>query len=136
MLVGVVGSWTGGSDLGVVGGGRDFWSRVRKSRHSAGVDSVPAMVCVGGISVGLAGTVSSEGTVDGDEVLNRSVLRDIAVGGGAIPSTPIRGGKVWVLLEMRTTAILVMSYGLDMENLLSVGWCRVIGCAGGAVRAI
>ena len=93
------------------------------------------MVYVGDISVGLAGTVSSEGTVDGDEVLNRSVLRDIAVGGGALPSTPVRGRKVWVLPEMRTTTILIVSCGLDMESLLSVGWYRVIGGAGGGVRA-
>ena len=93
------------------------------------------MVCVGDISVGLVGTVSSEGTTDGGEVLNRSVLKDIAGGVDALPSTPVRGRKVWVLPEMRTTAILVMSCELDMEIFLGVGWCRVIGGAGGAVRA-
>ena len=79
--------------------------------------------------------MSSEGTVDGGEVLNMSVLSKIAVGGGALCSTPIRGEKVWVLPEMRTTTILIVSCGLDMESLLSMGWYRVIGGAGGGVRA-
>ena len=44
--------------------------------------------------VGLARTVLSEGAVDGGEVLDRLVLGDVVVNGGAFCSTSARGGRV------------------------------------------
>ena len=50
-------------------------------------------------------------------------------------ASALGGGKVWVLPATRITTMLIIFCGLGVGNMLGVGWYRVVGGAGGAVRA-
>ena len=80
----------------MVMGGRDYWSWVGRSGRSDSVDGGLAVVCGMVMVVGLARTVLWEDAVYGGGVLDRLVLRDIAVDGDALRLTLVRGGRVWI----------------------------------------
>ena len=95
-------------------GGRDCWSWVGRSGRSDSVDEGLTVVCSMVLVVGLVRTVLLEGAVGGGGVLDRLILRDVAVDGDALRLTLVRGGRVWVFPAWRTMATLAMSCELGV----------------------